>query len=212
VPLAVPSAVSKLALAVCAGGFVTCAAGLSPAAAQTSNAAAADPPDLQQRLDLSRDAVRLYASRLRANLHEALKSGGPKSAIGACVALGPDLDAAVSVESGVEIGRTAVRVRNAENTPDAWEVSGLGKIAQMLSSGTDPKAIEVFEVTISSEGQRLFRYMHPIMMRDSCLVCHGPNVSADLKAEIARNYPDDKAIGFNVGELRGAFSLVQQLD
>jgi hypothetical protein len=33
-----------------------------------------------------------------------------------------------------------------------------------------------------------------------------------VKAEIAKYYTDDKAIGFNLGELRGAFSLVQQLD
>jgi hypothetical protein len=58
----------------------------------------------------------------------------------------------------------------------------------------------------------LFRYMRPIIMRETCLACHGPSVAQDVKAEIAKYYTDDKAVGFNLGELRGAFSLVQQLD
>jgi hypothetical protein len=184
----------------------------APIEANAQTIAAIDLPDLAQRLERARDATRRYAQQLRIGLHEALKSGGPKAAVGACVSLGPDLDAQVSEQTGIEIGRTALRVRNPENTPDAWEQAGLATMAKRLAAGVDPARLEIYEVTVSSEGQRLFRYLQPIMMREGCLACHGPNVSADVKAEIARSYPDDKAIGFIVGELRGAFTLVQLID
>jgi Protein of unknown function (DUF3365) len=44
------------------------------------------------------------------------------------------------------------------------------------------------------------------------MACHGTNVTQDVKAEIAKYYSDDKGIGYALGEIRGAFSLVQQLD
>ena len=54
--------------------------------------------------------------------------------------------------------------------------------------------------------------MRPIMTQENCLACHGTNVAQDVKAEIARTYIDDKALGFSIGELRGAFTLVQELE
>ncbi len=64
----------------------------------------------------------------------------------------------------------------------------------------------------SPEGDRLFRYMRAIPVGEMCLTCHGTDVRTDVKAEIARLYPEDKALGFKLGELRGAFSLVQLIN
>lgn len=145
-------------------------------------------------------------------MHQALKSGGPKAAIGACTSLAPEIDGKVAVQSGFEIGRTALRIRNSENTADEWERQQLEAFVQKLAAGTDHKSLEVFDIQTTSEGQKLFRYMRPIMMGEACLACHGPNVAQDVKAEIARTYHDDKAVGFKVDELRGAFTLVQVIE
>jgi hypothetical protein len=40
-----------------------------------------------------------------------------------------------------------------------------------------------------------------------CLTCHGKTLAPDLAAAIARNYPGDQATGFELGQLRGAFSV-----
>lgn len=40
-----------------------------------------------------------------------------------------------------------------------------------------------------------------------CSTCHGRNISKNLKEEILKLYPEDKAIGFEHGDVRGAFSV-----
>ncbi len=179
-------------------------------------AAAAAPaqnlPDIETRLEVARSAVKKHSTRLKADLSQALKEGGPKGAIGACVSIAPEIDASVSEEHQVEIGRTSTRVRNTENAPDEWELAGMETFAKQIAAGGDSQKLEYYEVTMTTEGQRLFRYMKPIMMQEMCLACHGSNLSQDLKSEIAKSYPDDKAVGFNLSELRGAFTLVQRVD
>ena len=178
---------------------------------QTPPAAAPDA-DQVQRAEKARELAHNYSEKLRAGLAQALKEGGPKGAIGACNILAPELNTTVSEESTFEIARTALKVRNPENAPDAWELVGLELFQKQMAGGGDPRTLEFYEVVTTKEGQKLFRYMRPITMREPCMACHGPNVAQDVKAEIAKYYTDDKAVGFNLGELRGAFTLVQQLD
>jgi hypothetical protein len=190
--------------------------GLMAALVTTANARAqqlqAADPDMVVRMAKARELAHTYAEKLRVGIAKALKEGGPIGSIGACNTLAPELNTSVTEDSTFEIGRTALRVRNPENAPDAWELAGLEQFQKQMAAGTDVKTIELFDVVMTKEGQRLFRYMRPITMRDTCMGCHGPNVAQDVKAEIAKYYTDDKAVGFNLGELRGAFSLVQQLD
>ncbi len=181
-----------------------------PDRARSQQAAAV--PDLESRLGIARTAVKKHAHKLKADLAQALKDGGTKGAIGSCVSISPEIDAIVSEEQGIEIGRTALKVRNSENAADDWEAAGLELFSKQIADGADPHKLEHYDVTITTEGQRLFRYLKPIMMQEMCLACHGPNVAQDIKSEIAKSYPDDKAIGFNLNELRGAFTLVQRID
>jgi hypothetical protein len=53
--------------------------------------------------------------------------------------------------------------------------------------------------------------MKAIPTAEVCLVCHGENIAPNIQAKLAELYPNDKAIGFNVGELRGAFSVTETL-
>ncbi len=169
-------------------------------------------PDLQARLQASRDAVRNYSEMLKATINEAIKTGGLKGAVGSCKSLAPELNSTVSDQFNLEITRTALRLRNPDNMPDAWEMANLDLFVKQLNAGGDHKTMEAFDVLTTKEGQRLFRYMKPILTGEVCLGCHGPAMAQDIKLEIARNYPEDKATGFNLGELRGAFTVVQEVE
>ena len=44
-----------------------------------------------------------------------------------------------------------------------------------------------------------------------CTKCHGTELKPEVKAKLAEFYPDDKATGFNKGDLRGAFVVTKDL-
>ena len=50
--------------------------------------------------------------------------------------------------------------------------------------------------------------MRAIPTEALCLTCHGETLAPELAAAIAREYPNDQATGFKLGELRGAFRVV----
>jgi hypothetical protein len=193
-------------------GLRSATAGVMVLLTATSQSGSAQTTDLQPRVLAARAAVKKHADELRVGLHEALRVGGVKGAIGACTSLAPEIDGRVGDQSGFEIGRTALRVRNPENAPDDWERAKLEAFATQIAAGADPRTLEVFDIETTTDGQKLFRFMKPIVMSESCLACHGPSVTQDVKALIARTYSDDKAIGFNLNELRGAFTLVQVVE
>lgn len=168
--------------------------------------------DLASRAASARNLAHLYAERMRQNISSALKEGGPVRAIDACNTLAPELNASVPDGTTFEVARTALRVRNPDNAPDTWEQGNLETFEKSMASGADPKTLEIYEVVATKEGQRLFRYMRPITMREACMSCHGSSVAAEVKSEIAKYYPDDRATGYSIGDLRGAFSIVQQID
>ncbi|MBS0204581.1 MAG: DUF3365 domain-containing protein [Planctomycetes bacterium] len=45
------------------------------------------------------------------------------------------------------------------------------------------------------------------MLKVQCLACHGPKdqIADDVQEQLTRLYPDDQAVGFNEGDLRGWF-------
>jgi Protein of unknown function (DUF3365) len=167
--------------------------------------------DLADRARKAHAVTHTFHERYKAALTDALKDG-PVAAVGAYAEFATGIASTLSEETPFEITRTAMRVRNGDNLPDAWELANLEKFAKEIKAGADPKKLEAYNVTTTTEGQKLFRYMRPIMMGEPCLVCHGTDVKGDVKSEIGKTYPDDKALGYNLNDLRGAFTLIQQLD
>jgi hypothetical protein len=50
------------------------------------------------------------------------------------------------------------------------------------------------------------RYFLPVLVAERCLTCHGERaaIAEPLQRVIAERYPTDAAVGYAVGELRGA--------
>ena len=90
----------------------------------------------------------------------------------------------------------------------AYKAADLAR--ELIKQGADVKELEVYD-TATQDGKPVFRYMKAIPTQKPCLTCHGPNVSEPLGKTIAEFYPDDQATGFSLGELRGAFTIVQPL-
>jgi len=65
------------------------------------------------------------------------------------------------------------------------------------STGLEPLAVEI------EEG--LMGYAEPIIVQPLCLTCHGDVQDPALLERIKADYPEDRATGFEAGELRGVF-------
>jgi hypothetical protein len=61
-------------------------------------------------------------------------------------------------------------------------------------------------------GARGTGYVEPIYLSPLCVTCHGEAVEPALLERIRALYPDDAAVGFRVGELRGLFWAIAPRD
>ncbi|MEO1251381.1 MAG: DUF3365 domain-containing protein [Pseudomonadota bacterium] len=197
--LSVPFSVAALALAACAGEEAGPAA---PGAAPQP-----DPADIEA----ARAAAGALGGRLRARLVATMAAEGPVAAIAVCNEAAPVIAADVSAETGMSVGRTALRVRNPSNAPDDFERETLEFFLARLGEGADPAALERAEFVHGTDGLA-FRYMKPIMTGAPCLACHGTEISKPIRVAINERYPEDEGTGFALGDMRGAFTIEKRLE
>jgi mono/diheme cytochrome c family protein len=163
-------------------------------------ASAAEPQEIGDQV-----AVRLFTS-LMTTLQEKIASEGPEAAIAYCRLEALPLTARISEEfpQVKNVRRTALRVRNPENQPDATDRSILEAWAATWNPADPPKPVSK-EFT-ADDGTKAIRYYHPVPVTATCLACHGSGneIAPNVRAAIARDYPQDQAINFQEGDLRGA--------
>lgn len=160
-------------------------------ASSVSIVAGEQPSQSQQdKMLAAKDAL---FTQLSGRLMETMGSAGPIAAISVCQRDAPEIAKSVSTEHGLQIGRTGVRLRNAENKPPVWAES-------LIASRTDTP-------TFATLSNGHVAALLPIKLQAQCLMCHGPNdqITPDIKAQLAKHYPNDEATGFQDGELRGWF-------
>lgn len=197
---------TKRAIGV-AAAIAALVAGLERPVAQADGDATPADADIAA----ARAATKDLGEKLKAELVAALKAGGPGTALGVCRTVAPAIAEDASKAHGLEVGRTALKVRNPDNAPDAFERRVMEGFVREIAAGADPETLEHAEV-VSDGGAGEFRYMKAIpTAAEPCLACHGANVDPELTAQILDLYPDDAATGFEAGELRGAFTVRRTL-
>ena len=179
---------------------------LSMAAISTAHAA-----DYTAEIDASRATVNEFMQTLKQELLAGMQDGGPVNAISVCNLSAPGIANTYSARHGWDVGRTSLRVRNPANTPDPWERSVLESFEERKRAGEDPAKMEYHEV-VRQDGVSKLRYMKAIPTGKLCLACHGEHVDSTAKSRLEKLYPDDQALGYRVGDIRGAFSISQPLD
>ena len=179
---------------------VTLAAGaLAQSAGQTNEAVA---PELER----ARAAAAALSTELRARLMEEMKMGGPVQGVKVCSEVAPEYAAKHSV-NGLTVRRVSEKYRNSADKPDAYEAAKLRELAAAHARGALPA--ETFE-WVGEGPARALRFLKPITIGGPCLACHGD--PATMKPEVAvmirERYPNDLAVGYLDGDLRGAVSVV----
>jgi hypothetical protein len=159
------------------------------------------PEDVQQRVaNTGAGAAQALRAGLSQRLTAAIAEGGPEAAIDVCAVEAMPLTDSIAARSaaGVSVKRTARRLRNPDNAPDAEELAALEWFEDREGDGERPTSY------IQKVGDG-YRYYEPLRVAPLCLHCHGQpeTLSAPVRAALTQRYPADRATGYVEGDLRG---------
>jgi hypothetical protein len=143
-------------------------------------------------------AMNELQTALLAKLRSAMEAGGPAAAVEVCRTEARTIADAVALKQGIELGRTSHRVRNSANAPRPW--------ARAIVEGSAGAKAAAEQIRVVDLGERV-GVLRPIGTADMCTRCHGaaPDVKRNLGEALTSAYPQDRAVGFAAGDLRGWF-------
>lgn len=156
------------------------------------------------RLDESRALIDSFSEKLSFALKLAMSQGGPAQAMNVCKDIAPQVASELSRNSGAKVNRTSRNFRNPSNIPEQWQLSVLEDFALKFADTNDTQMLEYFN---PGNADTPTRYARAIPIKGQCLACHGTNISKEIKQLLDAEYPFDRAIGYQLGELRGAFCV-----
>jgi len=168
-------------------------------------------PTQQALVDEAKTITQGFMGSLKGELQRAIKAGGPVAGIEVCNKVAPAIAAQQAQEHGWDkVARTSLKLRNPANAPDAWEQGVLEQFEARKAAGEPVGSLAYSEVVETAAGKQ-FRFMKAIPTGKVCLACHGTEPQAAVAAKLDELYPEDRARGFQEGDIRGAFTLVKQL-
>lgn len=175
-------------------------------ACQSPRTGGADTQDFPHK-ERYRAAGEKLAAQAQASLMQqvkkALQEGGPVHAIDYCHVAADSLMAAAGRRAGAQVTRIARRNRNPAN--------GLDTKAEKEAFATLEELAPRYDTSLVRAGAERVTFFKPIPLAlNTCLKCHGTpqeEVALETLAAIAERYPEDKALNFKLGELRGAWKI-----
>lgn len=169
--------------------------------------------ELQSLAVETRKVADAYAAEIREQLVKALETSGPLRGVAVCKYGVPEISSAFSRQTGWKVSRVTLKPRNPFfATADAWERGVLQEFDARTRRGEAPQKLERFEIVREGAAQ-YFRYMRAIPITGVCAGCHGMpgDVPAAVKALLESEYPKDQALGYSLGEIRGAVTVKRPL-
>lgn len=167
--------------------------------------------DSRKMVDDARKVAGELINQVRGELTRAIESSGPLRAIIVCKYSVPEISSAMSRKSGWKVSRVSLKPRNpALGVPDSWEQRVLGDFERRAEKGEKVVELEFSEIVSEPLG-RYFRYMKALPMVPLCMNCHGDKMSEAIRAQLAAEYPYDKATGYQLGQVRGAVTIKRPL-
>jgi hypothetical protein len=170
-----------------------------------SDAAGSKPYAYDSEQAVAKKAAVELMTVLKKELQTAMQTGGPVTAIKICSTRAQALTAEIPVRIGkpdMIIKRTSLKYRNPVNKPTHEEMLVLQRFADQLRDGQPLKPLT------ERKGKAL-RYYQPLQVTPLCLACHGrpQDMKAEVRELLRRHYPNDLAVGFAPGDLRGMISI-----
>ncbi len=138
-------------------------------------------------------------------LMKKIQEEGALAALNYCHIEALPLTDSVSKAQGVHIQRLATRYRNPANAANAEEQTMLADWEAAVARGDKPMP-QYKEVDDRIDWYGAITIPHP-----RCLDCHGLLSEGDIFPEVLeainKRYPDDKAVNFELGDVRGMWKI-----
>jgi hypothetical protein len=169
--------------------------------------------DLATLTKETREATQPLLQKVVGTVKESLNKTTPHETVDTCREKLPGMVKETREKTGWNIRRVSLKTRNAERgTPDEWETKVMTDFDQRAAAGEKREQLEIGEILQAPEG-RVFRYMKALPVQEACLTCHGDaaKLTPELKAKLATLYPNDKATGYELGQIRGALTVKRPL-
>lgn len=140
---------------------------------------------------------------LGKNLMGTIQKKGTVEAISFCNHRAYPLTDSIANQFNATIKRVSDRVRNPKNSANERELELIDKYKKSIANGS-----EITATVEENNGKTQFYY--PIKTNSMCLQCHGtPNeqIKPSVMRKLAELYPQDKAQGYKVNQIRGIWSI-----
>jgi len=168
---------------------------------------------LRRFVEQGRKVSTQLIQQIGGEMRKEVEATGPMRAVMVCKYTAPEVASSISRMNGMRVSRVSLKPRNpALGYPDPWEQNVLVEFERRAAKGEKADAMEFAEAVSEPTGTFL-RYMKAIPTGKVCLACHGPveQMSEAVKAQIANEYPHDRAVGFAEGSIRGAVTVKKPL-
>jgi len=156
--------------------------------------------ETSQLLETGKEIASATFLALSGELQDAMKSGGVEHALTYCNLKAIDITDSLSSKYNVDIKRTSLKFRNIDNTPTPTEERILKQLENKQKSGKPLLP----EVVLNGYSKTFYA---PIIVQDMCLKCHGQKEDIANYNKIKELYPNDLAVGYKQGDLRGMWSI-----
>ncbi len=152
---------------------------------------------LAQGQELALEALHVLSARLTS----AIQRNGLNGAIPVCKEAAMSITDSLSAAAGINIRRTSHKVRNIANAPDGIDKLMADYFTNFIDADKKWKP-----ALLPMKERKEYRGYYPIIMKGMCASCHGvveKDIADDTYDLILEQYPNDQAVNFFPGSLRG---------
>lgn len=158
----------------------------------------------EEAVKIAKEAAQDAFQQLSAELAKAIENGGPVSAIPVCSLKAESIVLEVAGKRKLEMIRLSDRPRNPKQMAHGDDLAAMNVIRAAKQRGEVPSP-QVEETRI---GSMIVRIPIPLS-QPLCLQCHGAesDITPETRKAILTSYPDDKATGYQLNDLRGIWRI-----
>lgn len=155
-------------------------------------------------LGKGKEITKIAFSTLSEKLKNQMALGGFEGAVSFCNVHALPITDSLQSAFHVSIKRTSDKIRNPKNQPTELETKQISFYQEKIKKEED------LSPRLELIGNKVAFYAPIILEKPLCLACHGTpgsSISDTNYSFIKQYYPEDKAINYSLGDLRGIWSL-----